>query len=135
MLPEITLDKWRCTQAMARIAALPESLEKCGEALNIPNKKDKLGKDLIKFFSIPQEDGTFNEPRDNREKWAQFCEYCRQDVRAEKEIHNTLKTRFSLVGTNLDTFQFTLRLNDTGYPAGDACLDGIVVPVQQLVPR
>ena len=116
MLPEITLDKWRCTQAMARIAALPESLEKCGAALNILNQKDKLGKDLIKFFSIPQEDGTFNEPRDHRMKWAQFCEYCRQDVRAEREIHHYLKARFSLVGTNLDTFQFTLRLNDTGVP-------------------
>ena len=116
MLPEITLDKWRCTQAMARIAALPESLEKCGAALNILNQKDKLGKDLIKFFSIPQEDGTFNEPRDHRIKWAQFCEYCRQDVRAEREIHHYLKARFSLVGTNLDTFQFTLRLNDTGVP-------------------
>jgi len=122
MLPEIGLNKWRCTAAMARIAALPDSLEKCGEALDISNKKDKLGKDLIKFFSLPQEDGTFNEPREHRREWAQFCEYCRQDVRAEKEIHNRLKTRFSLVGANLDTFQFTLRLNDTGVPVNMTAL-------------
>tara|TARA_R110000868_G_scaffold11798_5_gene57585 strand:+ start:2337 stop:4304 length:1968 start_codon:yes stop_codon:yes gene_type:complete len=112
----IPLTKWRCTAAMARIAALPDSLEKCGEALDISNKKDKRGKDLIKFFSIAQDDGTFNEPRDHQEKWAQFCEYCKQDVRAERQIHELLKDHFCLTGVNLETFQFTIRMNDTGIP-------------------
>lgn len=112
----IQLTQWRCTAAMARIAALPDSLEKCGDALNIDSKKDKKGKDLIKFFSIPQEDGTFNEPRDHQEKWRQFCDYCKQDVRSEMQIHELLKEHFSLKGVNLETFQFTIRMNDTGIP-------------------
>lgn len=114
--PFIALDQWRCTQAMARIAGLPPSLEACGDALDIPSKKDKRGKDLIKHFSMPQEDGSFNEPRDHREKWAQFCEYCRQDVRAEKQIYHALRRHFDLVGDNLETFLFTMRMNDTGIP-------------------
>jgi len=114
--PYISMDKWRCTQAMARIAGLPESLDRCGDALEIDARKDKEGKDLIKFFSMPQEDGRFNEPRDHREKWAQFCDYCKQDVRAEKEIHRILRVKFDLKGENLETFLFTLRMNDMGIP-------------------
>lgn len=114
--PYIPLEKWRCTQVMARLAGLPESLEKCGDALGIAAKKDSRGKALIRLFSIPNEDGTFNEPRDHREKWAQFCEYCRQDVRAEKEIHRLLRPKFDLKGQILETFQFTLRMNSLGIP-------------------
>ena len=114
--PYIPLEAYRCTQAMARIAGLPESLEKCGDALGISAKKDARGKSLIRHFSIPDENGVFNEPRDHREKWAEFCEYCRQDVRAEKEIHRMLRHKFDLTGLNLETFQFTMRMNAAGIP-------------------
>jgi DNA polymerase len=117
MFTHIGLDQWRCTQAMARMAGLPESLENCGEALNIKSKKSPRGKALIRFFSQPrEEDGQFNEPRDHRAEWAEFCEYCRQDVRAEREIHAKLKHRFSLVDENLATYQFTMRMNHMGIP-------------------
>lgn len=120
--PSVLLENWRCTQAMARIAGLPESLEKCGDALGIAAKKDARGKALIRLFSIPNEDGTFNEPRDHREKWAEFCEYCRQDVRAEKEIHRMLRHKFDLKGDLLETFLFTMRMNHTGIPVNVTAL-------------
>lgn len=113
----ISMDKFRCTQAMARMAGLPDSLEKCGEALNIDCKKDKKGKGLIKFFSIPDEvTGEFNEPWDHPAEWADFCRYCKQDVRAEREIHHKLSSHFELRGANLETFLFTMRMNDIGIP-------------------
>jgi DNA polymerase len=119
----IPLDKFRCTQAMARMAGLPESLEKCGEALDIDSKKDRRGKDLIKLFSIPDEDtGLFREPKDHPQAWAEFCSYCKQDVRAEREIHRELSSHFELAGTNLDTFQFTMRMNDLGIPVNVVAL-------------
>lgn len=121
--PRTPLQNWRCTQAMARIAGLPDSLEKCGDALGITAKKDARGKALIRLFSISNEDGTFNEPRDHREKWAEFCEYCRQDVRAEKEIHRMLRHKFDLKGEYLDTFQFTMRMNHVGIPINAKALD------------
>jgi DNA polymerase len=119
--PHIPLEAYRCTQAMARIAGLPDSLEKAGNALGLDAKKDSRGKALIRLFSIPREDGSFSEPRDHAEKWAQFCEYCRQDVRAEKEIHRRLRARFELGGELLETWQFTQRMNAEGIPVnGDA---------------
>ena len=121
-VPAVPLEAWRCTQAMARMAGLPDSLEKAGNALGIDAKKDAKGKALIRLFSIPREDGQFNEPRDHREKWAQFCEYCRQDVRAEKEIHRMLRARFDLRGGLLETYLFTQRMNAEGIPVNHAAL-------------
>lgn len=120
---QVPIESWRCTQAMARMAGLPDSLEKCGEALDIDCKKDRKGKDLIKFFSIPREDGQFNEPRNHPEKWAQFCEYCRQDVRAEREINGKLEKVFGLKGVNLETFLFTMRMNQQGIPVNVVALN------------
>lgn len=115
--PAVPLENWRCTQAMSRMAGLPDSLEKAGAALGIGEAaKDRRGKALIRLFSIPDENGRFNEPRDHPEEWALFCAYCRQDVRAEKAIHRLLRHKFELTGLNLETFQFTMRMNDLGIP-------------------
>lgn len=114
--PQPALDQWRCTQAMARIAGLPESLEKCGAMLNLSSQKDARGKALIRFFSMPTADGVFNDPIAYPDKWRQFCDYCRQDNRTEREIYERLRSGFPLAGSNLDTFLFTLRMNDVGIP-------------------
>lgn len=110
------LSQWRCTAALARKAGLPPSLEKCAEALELEHQKDRAGKALIKFFSVPDaKTGQFNRPQDHPEKWSAFCGYCRQDVRVEKAIHVKLKP-FDLTGLALETFQFTLRMNQLGVP-------------------
>lgn len=109
------IEAWRCSAAVARKAGLPSSLEKMAEALNLPVQKDNKGKALIRFFSIPRKDGKFNEPRDHPEKWRQFCEYCRTDVRVEKMGDHKLKA-FELQGDALATFQFDLRMNARGIP-------------------
>jgi DNA polymerase len=111
----IQMHQWRCTAAMARKAGLPSSLEKCAEALGLAQQKDPRGKQLIKFFSLPKPDGTYNAPRDFPEEWLAFGEYCRQDVRTEKAIHKALAA-FELQGLPLETFQFDLRMNQLGIP-------------------
>lgn len=113
---EKLLPKLRCTAAMARKAGLPHALDKLCTTLNVKDSKDRAGKALIQFFCIPDEEtGLFNEPRDHPEKWAQFCNYCRQDVRAETECGQKLKA-FELTGAALATFQFDLRMNQRGIP-------------------
>lgn len=119
--PSIALGKWHCTQAMARIAGLPESLEKCATALKLETEKDSKGKGLIRFFSIPQEDGRFNEPKDFPDRWMEFCEYCRQDVRVERAIWHKL-TDFKMEGGAWETWQFTLRMNLLGIPVNRQAL-------------
>lgn len=113
--PFIPLDRWHCTAAMARVAGIADSLEKCGAMLGLEIQKNTAGKALIKLFSIPREDGTFNQPTDFPDEWAQFCEYCRTDVEVERRIWHKLAS-FRLSGINWDTWQFTLRMNSLGIP-------------------
>lgn len=111
----IPIGKFRCTAAMARKAGLPYSLEKAAESLGISEQKDGKGKRLIQLFSVPQKDGTFIQPRDRPDDWMAFCDYCKQDVRAEKGVHVKLKA-FELQGEPLETFLFDLRMNQLGVP-------------------
>jgi DNA polymerase bacteriophage-type len=112
--PPITI--WRCSAAVARKAGLPYSLEQLCDTLQLPVRKDRRGKALIKLFCIPDpETGKFHEPRDHPDEWLEFGEYCRQDNRAEKAAGHKLKA-FELTGAALATFQFDLRMNQRGIP-------------------
>lgn len=57
LLPDLGIDvqpdinNWRCTQAMCRRAAIPESLGKAAAFLKLPDQKETVGKALIKIFS------------------------------------------------------------------------------------
>lgn len=112
---EIPIEKWRCTAAMARKAGLPWGLEKLAVQLNLAEQKNTEGRRLIRLFSMPDKNGEFNDPMDNLEDWELFKEYCKQDVRTEKAVHKKLSA-FDLTKESLDTFQFDLRLNQTGIP-------------------
>lgn len=107
--------QWRCTAALCRRSGLPASLEKASEALDLQNKKDKIGKHCIATFSVPQKNGSRIAPADDPITFAVFGDYCRQDVRAEKEIHRKLKP-FELTGALLEMFQMDMKLNDDGIP-------------------
>jgi DNA polymerase len=118
-------DKWRCTAAMARRAAIPDSLEKSTGFLNLAEKKDAKGKALIKLFSEPntprRKKGEAQKPdfrvfpADQPEKFRQFGEYCVQDVVSEKELHKAL-SYVELKGPALEGFLLDVWLNDRGVP-------------------
>jgi DNA polymerase len=112
--------QWRCTAAMARRAAVPDSLEKCGAYLNVEAKKDSRGKALIRKFSILQTAGKLKGsrilPSDDPVAFKEFAKYCVQDVRTEQAIYRALKP-FELKGPAvLDTFLLDIHLNDRGIP-------------------
>lgn len=108
-------DQWRCTMAMSRRAALPPSLDKCSQALNLTQKKDARGGALIRKFCVPQKSGSFINPADEPEAFKELCDYCVQDVRVEREIHKKLHA-FELKGLHLQVFQLTLDINTRGIP-------------------
>jgi DNA polymerase len=116
-----TFNQWRCTAAMCRLAAIPSSLKKAGDFLDIDMPKDKEGGRLIKKFSVPRK-ATKNDPRtrimpeDDPEDFAKFVEYCRRDVPAAREIHGKLETDFPLDEWALDSFQADMEMNDRGIP-------------------
>lgn len=84
--------EWECTAVRSLYLGLPQSLEKIAEALHLDQQKDGKGKALINYFSKPckptKANGgrTRNLPKHAPEKWAEFIEYCCQDVRTEQAI-------------------------------------------------
>jgi hypothetical protein len=55
--PEIPIERWRCSMAMARAAALPGSLEKAAAALGLPVEKDKAGQKVMRQIAKSLPDG------------------------------------------------------------------------------
>lgn len=91
-------EQWRCTAVHAATLGLPATLGAVGEALGLPEdkQKDKIGKSLIQYFCKPckptKANGgrTRNLPEHAPVKWAQFVEYNRQDVVTENAIREKL---------------------------------------------
>jgi hypothetical protein len=141
MKPDIGRDpppteRWRCTAALARKAGLRASLANVAEDLNLGQKKWGEGYQLIRLFSIPQKTtGEFTDPLTEPAKFARFGDYCLQDVRSEREVHQRLKP-FELKTAALETFLFDARMNDRGLPLNMAALrhaDAMIDRVQARV--
>lgn len=93
------IQQWQCTMVHAAYLGYPTSLQKCGEALNLPQDKakDKQGAALISLFCRPQEPKKTNGfrtrvyPHDEPEKWALIKKYNVQDVVAEMAIEERFR--------------------------------------------
>jgi len=90
--PLVPIERHRCTQAAAMALALPVKLGDAALALGLEHQKDAAGERLMKLMARPRKprasedpDGIYwhNEP----EKIQRLCEYCKQDVRAERALH------------------------------------------------
>lgn len=136
------VDQWRCTKAMCRRAAIPDSLDKASKYLKLDEGKDKKGSALIALFSDRSKTNTLSLGKERRktqsplyekeipwewqvtiagekitvrQAWQDFMDYCRQDVVVEREIHKRLH-EFDLTGNELEGFLFNARMNDRGVP-------------------
>lgn len=111
--------QWRCTMVLAQELGLPASLERCAEYLSLAQKKDAVGKNLIKYFSMPckptKANGgrTRNLPRHDPEKWQLFIDYCIQDVVVEMAIADKLSV-LSISPREWDYYAVDQRINDRG---------------------
>lgn len=76
------LENWFCTMVKAQVLALPGTLEKCAEVLNMGEQKDKRGKYLINTLSKPRKGVRRRDP----DLLLEFYDYCLQDVRTEMAI-------------------------------------------------
>ncbi|CRZ34948.1 DNA polymerase [Herbinix hemicellulosilytica] len=118
-------EQWRCTAVHAAMLGLPRSLEDVGNALGLPEdkQKNKIGKSLIDYFCKPckptKSNGgrTRNLPQHDREKWDLFKEYNKQDVIAEQAILDKLKI-YPVPDWEWALWCFDQRMNDRGI-----CLD------------
>jgi len=112
-------EQWECTMALAAQCGLPLSLDAASKALGLDAKKDAAGKALIKYFCCPckptKTNGgrTRNLPHHDPDKWAQFIEYCRQDVVVEQAIKTKLSW-FKPTDTERRVWILDQKINDTG---------------------
>jgi DNA polymerase len=107
--PRPKLEQFKCTAAVARALSLPGSLDKIGQALQLPAKKDKEGSRLIKLFSVPQPDGSFTPPEGP--EFERFHDYCDQDVRTEGAA---AKQMIPLSNKEWAAYHLGERINDRG---------------------
>jgi len=98
-LPTPELEQFYCTLYKARCNNMPASLDKLARALGTFNQKTAAeGKKLIKWFCILDEHGNDLaevQYRDDENTQAGlfdgFCDYCAQDVRAERDAGKMLR--------------------------------------------
>ncbi|MFB3194166.1 DNA polymerase [Staphylococcus pseudintermedius] len=112
-------EEWSCTMVNATRLGLPSSLEKVGDALNLQNQKDRAGKNLIRYFSVPckptKVNGgrTRNLPMHAPDKWQQFIDYCIRDVEVEMSIATKIKD-FPVTKEEQKYWNLDQRINDRG---------------------
>ncbi|EGQ3209182.1 DNA polymerase [Staphylococcus pseudintermedius] len=112
-------EEWSCTMVNATRLGLPSSLEKVGDALNLQNQKDRAGKNLIRYFSVPckptKVNGgrTRNLPMHAPDKWQQFIDYCIRDVEVEMSIATKIKD-FHVTKEEQKYWNLDQRINDRG---------------------
>lgn len=113
--PELKLSQTYCVMAESCAMGHPASLEKCALALRLQEKKDKEGKALINFFSVPsaKEGELFRSPLDHEKRFRRFKKYCRQDVKVQIDVSNRYK---KLTAKQYTIFQLTERMNLRGLP-------------------
>lgn len=83
--PLLKPEQTRCTMAMAYAMALPGSLEKAAAAVGIKEQKDMALHRLMLQMCRPRSDNPltwWDEP----DKLQRLYEYCKQDVRVEREL-------------------------------------------------
>ena len=110
---------WRCTAALAAYHALPRSLDGATAALRLAARKDADGHALMLRMCRPAARDTGMSDLfgtgylDDAESMRRLGEYCRADVVAEREIHDTLPP---MTGHELSVWRVDQYINDIGFP-------------------
>lgn len=126
---QLDASQWQCTMVQGLSLGLPAGLDKLGKVLKMESDKQKMaaGKKLIKYFSMPRQSKKENQasqsfwvnqenrnlPQDNPEKWAQFKEYCKQDVESERAIRKRL-AKYQPIGAEKRLWQLDQIINNNG---------------------
>lgn len=117
---DMPIRRFRCSMAQALSHALPGSLEKCGEVLNIREdaRKIKDGKRLMMMFCKPQKkkDGSieWRTPFTHPEEWARYKEYAITDTAAMREITKKLPKWNYPRENELELWFLDQEINDRG---------------------
>ncbi len=104
---------WRCTMVWSAYLGLPLSLQGAGSALGLDKQKLTEGKELIKYFCVPDKNGQRHLPSYAPEKWAQFKAYNLRDVETEMAIQDRLR-KYPVPDFVWDEYHLDQQINDRG---------------------
>jgi hypothetical protein len=132
---------WRDTQALSYALALPGSLEKAGEVIEIDEEKKKssYGRVLMRVFSSPRTP-TKNKPYARThwymepEKWEQYKDYNIRDTDAERAILKRL-LRFDMPAHEWELWVIDQIINERGIPFNMEAVDAAVGLYEAVVER
>lgn len=136
---DIPHHQWRDTQALSYSLALPGSLDKAGEVVEIAEDKKKTaeGKALMRVFSMPRKPTKtkpwtrthwYMEP----EKWDRYLHYNRQDTEAERAILRKLR-RFDMPEHEWELWVIDQIINERGIPFNMKAVDAAVRLYEHLI--
>lgn len=105
--------QWHCTMVWAAMLGLPMSLAGVGAVLGLDKQKMSEGKDLIKFFCIPDKDGNRHHPKVHPGKWELFKSYNCRDVEVEIAIQQRL-AKYPVPNFVWNEYHLDQQINDRG---------------------
>ena len=105
--------QWHCTMVWAATLGLPMSLAGVGAVLGLDKQKMSEGKDLIKFFCIPDKDGNRHHPKVHTGKWELFKSYNCRDVEVEIAIQQRL-AKYPVPNFVWNEYHLDQQINDRG---------------------
>ena len=134
----LVIDQWQCTMVLGLTLGLPAGLDEIGKVLNLSSDMQKIseGKKLITFFSRPfkskddcqislfdSNSPNRNLPQTHPDKWAQFKDYCKQDVVSERAIRNQL-IKFAPSQSEYKLWYLDQKINSNGVLIDMEFVDG-----------
>lgn len=111
--PATKIKQWRCTMAQASAMGLPRALGQAAAVLGVEEQKDKTGAALMLRMARPRKvnaDGSYTW-WNTKDKIEQLIQYCRQDVRTELSVAETLN---AMPDAERRLYQLDQRINDRG---------------------
>lgn len=125
--PEIPLEKWVDTMALANRYTFPGALEKVGTILGLDVQKGRQGKALIKKICVPNKNN--RQPKLHTDftdgDMLQFKSYAIQDVDTTYELIKALPSN-QLTDHEQRIWDLTQRMNMTGLPIDEESVDTIL---------
>ena len=136
--PVLKPEQVRCTMAMAYAMGLPGALDNAAAAVGLGMQKDKAGYRLMLRMSRPRGFASDGSPVwwDEPDKLERLYEYCRQDVRTERELAHRL---FPLSDAEQELWLLDQKINNRGImvdiPAVTAAIKIVQVEQDRLNTR
>jgi group I intron endonuclease len=118
--------EWFDPSVLCSSMSLPIGLDRAARALGVEHQKMGEGKKYVKMFSSPTKatkkmlkNGSpefyFKDWNSHPEEWAQFVEYCRMDVEAERAVyHAAVALNCPMTDEEHNAWLLDQRMNKTG---------------------